>query len=246
MARSLWTLKTPTKCLQEFWIFSLFARVQMPPVKEVSVHPGEGHCAQSKNVSVFNIHNKLLTFFGIRHWLSFCLTATINLDNFNTVLQQRRLRWPRAALTLTHIITASLLHNAWKYLLHICRMAPTGASFCLVELSTFLPRTTMELWITITECNYWTHKNCETPLCAAGMTAAVFFVLAVYFSSINHLRCYFWGFGSEADHVEWHQPRTSAFSSYIPSLGMKSTAHMNTAILLLLITERPVCGSWLC
>lgn len=114
---------------------------------------------------------------------------------------------------LTHIIASSVLHNAWQYLLHICRMAPTGASFCLVDLSRFLLRTTMELWIIVNECNYWTHLNCETTLCAAGMTAAVFFVFAVYFSSINHLRCYFWGFGSEADHVEWLQPKTSAFSS---------------------------------
>lgn len=114
---------------------------------------------------------------------------------------------------LTHIIASSLLHNAWKYLLHICGMAPTRASFCLVDLSRFLLRTTMELWITVNKCNYWTHYNCETTLCAAGMTAAVFFVLAVYFSSINHHQCYFWGFGSEADHVEWHQLKTSAFIS---------------------------------
>lgn len=78
-------------------IFSLFAKVQMHPVKKSSVHPGTGHCAQWENVAVFNDYNKLLTFFGgfsrcaAFNPLAFCLTATINLENFNTLLQQRRL-----------------------------------------------------------------------------------------------------------------------------------------------------------
>lgn len=45
------------------FIFLLFAKVQMHPVKKASAHPGTGHGAQWKNVGVFNDHNKLLTFF---------------------------------------------------------------------------------------------------------------------------------------------------------------------------------------